>query len=179
MVSAVAGDSRQPAPCMVADLPPLTHYSKKKLVITHTPRLRRGDEPPMKPTGLWVSDDADQGWAEWCRNEDFRLDELAHAHAVTLVPDALLLWLRTEADLFWFTDVYADLTLNKQIGINHRMWIRWDQVAEDYQGLVITPYHWRVRMDQRIFWYYSWDCASGCIWDYTAIDSVTLRKQAK
>ncbi len=44
-----------------------------------------------------------------------------------------------------------------------------DQVAKLYQGIIIAPYCYSIRLDNDCFWYYPWDCASGCIWDATAI----------
>ena len=49
----------------------------------------------------------------------------------------------------------------------------WGYLATQYQGLIIAPYLW----DLRLFgpaWYYGWDCASGCIWDLTAVESFSL-----
>jgi len=53
--------------------------------------------------------------------------------------------------------------------------VSWEQVAKDgYQGVEITPYQWELRLDSRVNWYYSWDCASGCAWDPQAIESLQL-----
>jgi hypothetical protein len=48
--------------------------------------------------------------------------------------------------------------------------IDWQRVAEQHQGIIITPYQWECRYS--IDWYYIWDCASGCIWDPDAIESI-------
>ena len=37
-------------------------------------------------------------------------------------------------------------------------------------GIIIAPYQWYCRMT--VDWYYTWDCASGCIWNLDAIESV-------
>ena len=43
----------------------LYHYSKVPVHAAGT--VMPGNELiPMKPRGLWVSDDDDYGWAEWC-----------------------------------------------------------------------------------------------------------------
>ena len=52
--------------------------------------------------------------------------------------------------------------------------IQWDRVAERYQGIVITPYIWSRRLEPETHWYYPWDCASGCIWDGEAVESITV-----
>ena len=52
--------------------------------------------------------------------------------------------------------------------------IDWRLVAEEWQGIVIAPYLWERRFDSDARWYYSWDCASGCIWDHRAIAAIEL-----
>lgn len=124
-----------------------------------------------KPAGLWVSDeDAEDSWSTWCRSEEFRLDGLKIAHAVTLADDARILYLRGAADIDEFTRRYAiesDPIAWKIYGID------WAAVGREYQGIVITPYVWSRRLDGP-GWYYGWDCASGCIWDPAAIASITV-----
>ena len=41
--------------------------------------------------------------------------------------------------------------------------------TSDYQGIIIAPYLWTRRHHESTGWYYSWDCASGVIWDARAI----------
>lgn len=45
----------------------------------------------------------------------------------------------------------------------------WIDVASRYSGIEIAPYQWKRRIHPSTFWYYTWDCASGCIWDLSAI----------
>jgi hypothetical protein len=88
------------------------------------------------------------------------------AHAVEFHPAANLLRIETSAELRRFTrefgteDRYGDWT------------IRWPDVAARWQGILITPYQWDCRLDDEMFWYYGWDCASGCIWDAGAVASI-------
>ncbi|QBI98814.1 hypothetical protein SEA_BOBBY_184 [Mycobacterium phage Bobby] len=58
--------------------------------------------------------------------------------------------------------------LREEVGIPD--WIDWGKVAADYGGIIIAPYQWSRRMDPH--WYYTWDCASGCIWNLEAIESL-------
>jgi hypothetical protein len=70
--------------------------------------------------------------------------------------------------------------------------IDWPKVSERYDGVVIAPYVWSLRMgdyemiegrmrktpDSAISdWYYPWDCASGCIWKASAIKAFDLIKE--
>ena len=40
----------------------------------------------------------------------------------------------------------------------------WKLIAQEFDGIEIAPYQWEIRMDYNFFWYYGWDCASGCLW---------------
>lgn len=76
-------------------------------------------------------------------------------------------YLRSTVDVDGFTDEYA-IDPGPQV---YR--IDWDAVAGTYQGIIITPYIWERRLGDSA-WYYSWDCASGCIWDPAAIGSLRV-----
>ena len=83
---------------------------------------------------------------------------------VVLAPNAAVLTIPTAFDLDLFTEEYIERGEARYLSR-----IRWDRVAERYQGIVIAPYHWSRRMADHTFWYYGWDCASGCIWDAAAV----------
>ena len=51
--------------------------------------------------------------------------------------------------------------------------IDWAEVAKDYQGVLITPY---LEERRTRYWYNTWDCASGCIWDTTCMASIETTK---
>jgi hypothetical protein len=55
--------------------------------------------------------------------------------------------------------------------------IDWSKVAKDFDGIVITPYLWERRLDHHVNWYYGWDCASGCIWNTSVIETITELKE--
>lgn len=117
----------------------------------------------LKPSGLWVSDGAE--WLDWCRSEEFRTDKPWFSHEVTLTPEAEILTLASAEGIRTFTRRYG-----RQItpGLDsHR--IAWDEVAADYDGILITPYQWSCRNGTGTFWYYGWDVASGCIWNTDVI----------
>lgn len=146
----------------------LRHYAAAPVsVVTSRQQI---DRPNMKPRGFWLSvDSCEQNWPHWCEGERFGLDRLAVAHDVSLRPTARVLTLRSDVDLWCFTRDYR-----KEAYPNLRDYfgIQWDKVAERWQGIIITPYLWSMRLDQRTSWYYGWDCASGCIWDADAIESI-------
>lgn len=57
------------------------------------------------------------------------------------------------------------------------MFIDWQAVASDHDGIIISPYNWPARHE--MIWYYPWDCASGCIWNADAITSITIHDGAR
>lgn len=48
--------------------------------------------------------------------------------------------------------------------------IDWQKVSRQYDGIIIAPYQWEHRLSSD--WYYPWDCASGCIWNGKAIQTI-------
>lgn len=149
-----------------------THFSHEPATSARSVS-QRDAQPYSKPRGFWVSDETCKvGWREWCLVESFGLGSLTHVHDVRLKPSASVLRLSGGVELDAFTDQYgAELCSGSSI------YIDWRLVAKDAQGIIITPYIWSRRLDGRSSgWYYSWDCASGCIWDADAIESVALRE---
>lgn len=127
------------------------------------PQEAHGDH---KPQGLWVSVNGPDDWPSWCRSEEWGLGSLKHQYAVTLAGESDVLRIATPDELRAFDAAFADSSL-------HGWGIRWRDVAERWQGIIIAPYQWECRLTEPR-WYYGWDCASGCIWDASAIDSVRL-----
>lgn len=89
---------------------------------------------------------------------------LTHVHDVTLTEGANILRLQNATDIDKFTATYA----------NGYCRIDWHDIAAQYQGIIIAPFIYQRQRAKHTPWYYSWDCASGCIWDATAISSITL-----
>jgi hypothetical protein len=156
----------------------LVHFSQEALALSDlVPRRQshlehRGD----KPQGLWVSDEDDEGWYDWCSENmlESRGASLAVAHRVTLKQNARVLCLATCEDVQQFTGTYRGPDPSYALLSIRNFHIDWEQIAERYQGILITPYQWACRNDLNTFWYYSWDCASGCIWDPEAIESLEV-----
>lgn len=150
----------------------LVHFSKEPVteVYSRVPVDSPRPSPVHKPRGLWVSDEDDYGWAEWCKDNDFGIGKLAHE--VTLAPGADILRIESAAQLLAFTQEFSDaLGLLPDIPKIDN-YIRWDKVADAFDGILITPYQWPLRLDDRVFWYYGWDCASGCIWNAAAVERI-------
>jgi hypothetical protein len=146
----------------------LTHYTYDPFTFDRDYEYEQGRFRWDKPSGFWVSVDGEDDWPSWCRSEGFRTDSLEYAHTVTLKSDAHILHLYRFSDLLQFTAEYvSDIGVKDYTGA-----IDWGRVAQKYDGIIIAPYCWEARLDERTGWYYGWDCASGCIWNLDAIASV-------
>ncbi len=161
----------------------LVHYSAEPLGELRVIPQTLGDANDLfKPRGLWVSDDAcEDNWRTWCEDEGFRLGDLVCVTDIMLKPDASVLVISTAEEIDAFTRRWA---VHPFPGNELNMFIDWPCVRTLYAGLIITPYIWSRRLSIRpgdldAMWYYSWDCASGCIWDPAAIESVRLREREK
>lgn len=140
------------------------HYSNKPVKLVP---VVQGERRIGKPSGLWISDDDDYGWAQWCEEASFSLGKIKHE--VVLKPDANILRITTAEELLRFSEEFA---VDEGYGVVDMPPASWVKVIELYQGIIISPYQWSLRLDNRVNWYYGWDCASGCIWDISAIESI-------
>ena len=142
----------------------LMHFTDAE-TLTVESRAQDGPHPRrhFKPNGLWVSDESEgsDGWRSWCADNESRLGR--NAFAIELALDASVLTLATPEAIREF---------DAEFGTGDRYRVAWDRVAARWQGILITPYQWSLRLSD-VDWYYPWDCASGCIWDAAAIASVT------
>lgn len=123
-----------------------------------------------KPCGLWVSVKGDNDWAEWCLSEDF--GNLDVATEVVLSPDARMLIVSNEAELLALTAEYGVPPPWGTDDNDKGFGLDWRRMAQQYQGIIIAPYVWECRLLPGTHWYYCWDCASGCIWDASAVQSL-------
>lgn len=115
-----------------------------------------------KPIGLWVSVEGEDDWPHWCKDNNFRVGALRYKYLVTPKTKKIL-HLATDAQILEFQDKYHGSPnwwpqefKDRPYGIN------WPVVSSEYDGIIIAPYSWRLRL--RSHWYYGWDCASGCLW---------------
>jgi|ERR1700722_5357056 len=134
----------------------LIHFSHEPLVSIKNKRQFL-NQYEMKPQGLWVSVGGD--WKTWCEDNSFNLNCFNYQTEIVLKDDAAILTLASPSDIDGFTRQYR-----------HNKWaIKWWEVAKKFSGIVIAPYCWECRLTPETSWYYTWDCASGCIWDNQAV----------
>ena len=127
------------------------HFSSK-----HDPNIGNG--------GFWFAQGAE--WIEWMAGEMIDwLHSQNYVYEVTLNDDYILK-LSTKQDLINFGYRYQG---------NSEYDIRWQEVVDRYAGILISPYIYSARMD--ISWYYPWDVASGCVWNWEGIKEIKLIAQ--
>ncbi|CAB4122930.1 hypothetical protein UFOVP28_77 [uncultured Caudovirales phage] len=157
------------------ELKNLTHYSHQRLKTIHSrPQPDKTSEgsyrsPYDKPKGLWVSNESDHGWKDWCVGEQWELrpNSFNWRNDILLKPDASVLILEDSVDVVRFSREWGKADHKYRDSI----YIDWKGVASEWQGIIIPNYLWNDRLHHQ--WYYPWDCASGCIWDADAIKSIT------
>jgi len=148
----------------------LLHYSKTEI---KQPRSAPQFGERFKPKGLWVSVEGPYDWRWWCEAEDFCDIPALVEHEVVLAKSAKILYLEDASEIDRFSRKY-------RVGSYS---VDWEKVASKYDGIIIAPYCWERRMERSSDWYYPWDCASGCIWNASAIakikpQSVNVEREA-
>ena len=128
-----------------------------------------------KPNGLWYS--CGSSWHEFIHYND-----LSSLYIYELEIDLRFLKIiRTKEELDALTSRFGLLGDPSRYEAEEFTKIDWQKVSIRYLGIEICPYiHERrytgfkkVPLIQRSSWYYSWDVASGCIWNPKAIKSIT------
>ena len=150
----------------------LIHFSEKPLTEVRSVAQGKSNSGPYKPCGLWVSVEGGKshGWFAWCQSERYGLQGFVHQTEIVLRGDARVVWIKTARELDAFTDEYE-----RRDDPDYPRYARepdWARVADRFQAIIIAPYLWSRRMHKRTRWYYTWDCASGCIWDSAAVASL-------
>jgi len=168
------------------------HYSSRpdQIVFYDTDYSKaKGEHGHFKPIGLWITPyGQEDNWFEWSMGEEFRISKLNYVHDVELAACANILRITSVEGLDAFSQEYAiDLFSNNQKAISPTtgerleswMYCDWPRLAKIYDGIMISPYQWSRRHmthnGSKTDWYYSWDCASGCIWNARAIEGINLR----
>lgn len=149
------------------------HFSKSEI-----PELyNRTDQTCFfKPKGFWISDeDAEVSYTSWLKSEELDWLSDVKEYSVTLKTTEKILLLTSQEEIINFTKIYhGKPDWIKEYHYRETDHINWPTVAEKYSGIIITPYIWSCRLNSDCHWYYSWDFASGCIWDVSVIDSISL-----
>ena len=151
----------------------LVHYSSRPLEAVKSATQKR--DPFGKPNGLWVS--VGDAWLRFNRDrrEDpinrLQLEACVYTHHIRLTQDANLLCISNNDEFDRFNAQYGRTWIDGNVPDGQV--IDWTSVAEKHQGIIIAPYLRDKAEDTRgmprTVWYWSWACASGCIWGAEAI----------
>lgn len=169
----------------------LVHYSEHPIRNLFNIKQKNQEVMNRKPRGLWVSIDSEDGWKEWCVEQEFALERLRYRYELLLVEDHNILQINTHDELIEFTKIYGiddpdflnDLAIDQvkfrqSLGFPEEktVWsIDWEMVADEYSGIYISFYTHSACMYPEINWFYGWDCSSGCIWDVDIIEELRFR----
>lgn len=140
------------------------HYTEQPFTLDARTYEQKPDNY-FKPHGLWLSvegTEGDQTWKTWCEGEDFRTEGLRQATTFDVDLSRVLV-IDDGATLYSLTKQYPGPSVGSYI------YPDWSRIADEYAGIVIAPYHSSYRLNNAVFWYYSWDCASACIWDLSVV----------
>jgi hypothetical protein len=148
----------------------LHHYSSNKINVFLSKEQPTEQKCYTRPKGLWVSV---VGPRDWPSMEPGDLIS-QHQYEITLAAKAKILFIDERSQLSEFTERYGLLPRGEQ-----RIVIDWVKVAIEHQGLVIAPYIEEYTDYPDLFWYGSWGCASGCIWNKEAIAGSKLIREAE
>ena len=149
--------------------------SKKKLVLDKTLFYKQKiGECYKKPNGLWYG--FGDSWLDWCKGE---MPEWVGEYFYFVdTGESNILVLRDICDVVSFYKKYSvDKLEYVDIGwMEFGNPIDWRRISEEYDGIEIPNYLWNCRMNHS--WYYTWDVASGCIWNLDQV-SISLKKEKK
>jgi hypothetical protein len=109
-----------------------------------------------KPVGTWYG--IGDSWARFCHYDA----QWCYDYVYTLEYDPkTVLHIKTLDEFKIFAEKYkhggTDFYFNN--------YINWEMVSNDFDGIEIYPYRKECRLTVDTAWYYSWDVASGCIWN--------------
>jgi hypothetical protein len=145
------------------------------------PKLQDGhDSRDSKPIGLWLSvigEDGSDSWKKYCEQTNKPLGP----HRIEIViKENVVLHVRNAAEIDKLTRTYGYFPECREHEKSHpdfaRSAICWRRVAEKYDGIVVAPEC--VERRREPLWYYTWDCASGCVWSPNAVKELKPLSQA-
>lgn len=149
----------------------LTKHSKNNYVFDNTKTYNQ--TTGAKPNGFWFSnDDCEDNWEQFCTKEQFCLESLTFKKLFKFSDSSNVLIISNLKEFDAFCDSYV-IKNDNTYGFFSSNNIDWNAVSEKYDGIYIPNYYWERRNSDHSCWYYGWDCASGCIWNLSAIEEIT------
>lgn len=136
------------------------HVSKEPITSLVPKEPIRGDKPISKPNGIWYG--FGRSWLDYVAGHP-HINHLQYQgtfiYLVKIKDQNKILRLKTRGDIDKFNEKYYT-----KPGIN------WQAVAQSWSGIEINPFIPNLHRDGgKYSWYQTWDVASGCVWDVSAI----------
>lgn len=137
---------------------PYTIMSSRPLESVHSVSQTGEAASIGKPDGFWFA--AGSEWVDWTESEmpQWKGDNL---YDVEVNEDECIV-IEDEIDMREFHAKYRTRDGSEMID--------WQKVSKDAKGVIFKRYFPEFR--RRYKWYYTWDIASGCVWDASAIKQV-------
>ena len=142
----------------------------------------------IKPRGFWYA--CGSGWYDAGVNAEthkylysVKLKRSILTKDLSEIKKGKVLQITKQDEMRAFDKKYGKNVISKDIYFDNYLLINWKQVKKDFAGIEICPHQIKSRFgvngetvdNDIMFWYYSWDVASGCIWDLNAIDAIELK----
>ena len=120
-----------------------------------------------KPEGFWYG--FGDEWIDWTEmsgperkgNYLYKVD----------IDGSKILQIKDYSEIIEFTKEYMS---DKQLMPGIIFSIDWPRIELKYDGIEINPYIHQARLIDKFIWYYSWDVASGCIWNLEKVKIALL-----
>ena len=121
----------------------------------------------FKPEGLWYS--CYNSWLNWILENDMDWKHGNYIHKINLKSKILTDINHKNSNKLLVIKNIKDLDkLNTEYGIKGKhQYLDWQKISQDYAGIEICPYLKEIRFTYN--WYYTFDVASGCIWNLSAL----------
>lgn len=124
--------------------------------------LYRCSDSCDKPNGLWYQ--INGSWEEWCKYNmpQWLGPNSRGAYKVNFEIDKTnVLVIETLEEFDLFHNIYC----SPHPFLKSESFINWKKVSETYDGIEISDYFFERRLEEHCSWYYTWDVASGCIFN--------------
>lgn len=138
----------------------LSKYPIHKLEERHY--IQKSDD---KPNGFWYG--FGDKWIDWA--EVAGPEYMGEYVYEVDINGSNVLQIKNHSEIIEFTREYGS---SEQIVPGVIFFIDWPRIELKYDGIEVNPYIGQARTDEKTLWYYTWDIASGCIWN---MDKVKIR----
>ena len=153
----------------------LTKHSSKDFDFDKSKKYNQ--DAASKPKGFWFSNDTcEYNWEHFCRSQHFWLEALEFKKFFKFTESANILIIKNLQEFDDFCDTYI-IKNDNAYGYFSSNTVDWVAVSEKYDGIYIPDYYWERRNSDSSCWYYGWDCASGCVWNLSALEEITQNNE--